>query len=434
MSLRSSCRLAVVGAGWAGLAAAVEATKRGARVTVFEMAGQPGGRAKAVMAQAGLFDNGQHVLIGAYTATLALMRTVGADPDALLARRPLAWVDPQGQGLALPAGAPLPAFVRAAMAMQAWPWSARLALLRTAAGWSMRRFRCPPTMTVAQLCSNLPVVVHRDLIEPLCVAALNTPMPQASATVFLRVLQDALFTGRGSADLLLPKTLLSSLLPAPAWQWLAEQGARCEARQRVQDIRAIAQGWAVDGEPFDAVVLACSATEAARLADGLNPAWSASARALRYEPIVTAYLRDANLQTRQPMVLLPSNQAAALAPAQFAFDLGTLHGHDRSAGLWAWVASSAAAALEGGLHACGQAMLAQARSAFPGHFTGPDAEVLVHLTAERRATFACTPALRRPSARIQPTLAAAGDYIEGPYPATLEGAVRSGLAAAQALT
>ena len=52
-------------------------------------------------------------------------------------------------------------------------------------------------------------------------------------------------------------------------------------------------------------------------------------------------------------------------------------------------------------------------------------------TAEKRATFACTPNLQRPPARIAPGLWAAGDYIAGPYPATLEGAVRAGLAAAQ---
>jgi len=48
---------------------------------------------------------------------------------------------------------------------------------------------------------------------------------------------------------------------------------------------------------------------------------------------------------------------------------------------------------------------------------------------EKRATFACTPGLRRPAGVIAPGLLACGDYIDGPYPATLEGAVRSGVAA-----
>ena len=53
--------------------------------------------------------------------------------------------------------------------------------------------------------------------------------------------------------------------------------------------------------------------------------------------------------------------------------------------------------------------------------------------AERRATFSCTPGLRRPPTAIAPGLAAAGDYVDGPYPATLEGSVRSGLAALRSL-
>jgi len=53
---------------------------------------------------------------------------------------------------------------------------------------------------------------------------------------------------------------------------------------------------------------------------------------------------------------------------------------------------------------------------------------------EKRATFACTPQLQRPATRIAPALLACGDYVAGPYPATLEGAVRSGVQAARALT
>ena len=52
---------------------------------------------------------------------------------------------------------------------------------------------------------------------------------------------------------------------------------------------------------------------------------------------------------------------------------------------------------------------------------------------EKRATFACTPGLQRPAAAIATGLVAAGDHVQGPYPATLEGAVRSGNAAAQVL-
>ena len=417
----------MVGAGWAGLAAAVQAVQQGAQVTLLEMAQQPGGRARQVQTRAGAFDNGQHILIGAYSATLALMRSVGLDPETVLLRRPLALVTPDGQGLALAAGAPVPAFVRAVLGAKGWRWSHRLALLRTALRWRRQGFACPATLTVQQLCAGLPAAVQHDLIAPLCVAALNTPAEQASAQVFLRALQDALFAGPGSADLLLPRVDLSSLLPRPAWRWLQAAGASCHSGHRVQHLLAHGSGWQVDGETFDGVVLACSPTEAARLVAPHQPAWAACAAALHYQPIVTAYLADARLRLPQPMLALRTGPDA---PAQFVFDLGAISGRP---GVFAFVISGAAAWLADGSAGCGQAVLRQARASFPGAFSGADDQLLQHISAERRATFACTPALQRPAMAIAPGLAAAGDHVVGPYPATLEGAVRSGQAAACSL-
>jgi predicted NAD/FAD-dependent oxidoreductase len=58
----------------------------------------------------------------------------------------------------------------------------------------------------------------------------------------------------------------------------------------------------------------------------------------------------------------------------------------------------------------------------------------VQTVVEKRATFACTPGLQRPPMVVAPGLRACGDYVAGPYPATLEGAVRSGRASVQALS
>ena len=422
--------VAVVGAGWAGLAAAVALVQAGHEVTVYEMAPQAGGRARQVQAAGGEFDNGQHILIGAYTHTLALMRQVGADPQTLLLRRPLVLRYPDGAGLALPAGPPLPAFVRAVLAAKGWRLSQRLALLRAAARWWRDGFTCADDLTVQQLCQALPQPVQQDLINPLCVAALNTPAATASAQVFLRVLKDALFAGLGSADLLLPRAPLSALLPEPACRWLQQAGAEWQPHRRVQALAPAVSGrpgWQVDGRPFGAVVLACSASEAARLVAPHHADWARSASGLQQQPIVTAYLADPVLRLVQPMLALRSD---ADAPAQFVFDLGAL---GRNPGCFAWVVSGAADGLQDGLGACGQRILAQARQVFPGAFSGDPAQVILHLAAERRATFACVPGLDRPGTRIAAGLVAAGDYIAGPYPATLEGAVRSGQAAAAAL-
>jgi squalene-associated FAD-dependent desaturase len=410
-------RLAVVGAGWAGLAAAVEAVGRGFAVTVFEMAPQAGGRARGLDVAGMALDNGQHILIGAYTETLALMRRVGADPDVLLERLPLVLADAQGRGLALPPGAPVPAFLRGVLAARHWPLSARLALLGAAVRWRLGGFRCDPAWSVDRLTERLPAVVRAGLIEPLCVAALNTPAAEASAAVFLRVLRDALFAGPGSADLLLPRASLDALLPAPALAWLAAQGAALRPGRRVPSVRPDGSGWRVDDEAFDAVVLAASASENARLAEPVAPAWAATARGLRHEPIVTVYARAAGAALRTPMVALAAD---AESPAQFVFDRGRLGGH---AGVLAFVASGAQPWVDRGADATAAATVAQARREL-----GLSIEVL-RIVTEKRATFRCTPGLLRPGTRVAPQLHAAGDHVDGPYPATLEGAVRSGLEA-----
>lgn len=419
----------MIGAGWSGIAAALEGVARGARVTLFEMAPAPGGRARDLNPGAadGL-DNGQHICIGAYAETLRLMAAVGvAESDAFL-RLPLTLVDPSGAGLRLPPGRAIPGFVRAALGRRGWSWGDRLALLRTAAGWARSGFSCAPATTVAELAAGLPEAVRRDLVEPLCVAALNTPAEAASGTVFLRVLRDALAAGAGASDLLLPRLGLSGLLPLPALAALEKSGATIRLAHRVEAIIAgVSTGgrWQVDGEVFDAVVVAASAVEAARLATPHAPDWAARAARLRYEPIVTVYAESAGARLPEPMLLLADDDER---PAQFAFDRGRLGG---PAGLLAFVISGAEPWVARGLAATETATLAQAREALSAHLAAPLTPV--RTIVEKRATFRCTPLLDRPPLAVAPGLAAAGDYVEGPYPATLEGAVRSGTAAARSL-
>jgi squalene-associated FAD-dependent desaturase len=429
-------RIAVVGGGWAGLAAAVRAVQAGHRVTLFEMAQQLGGRARSV--QPGVdggaaqdvatpLDNGQHILIGAYRRTLDLMRTVGAREEELLHRRPLELRYADGRGLALPRGPVWVAFVRAVASCVGWTFADRAALLRAAAGWALNRFRCDPALTVEALCAKLPPAVRQLLIDPLCVAALNTPAREASAAVMLRVLRDALFGGRGAADLLLPRRPLGELLPGPASRWLARHGATVKLGQRVAELqRGSDGGWTLAGEAFDAVVLAVPPGEAARLVMPLSSGWAAGTRELRYEPIATVYLECPGARLPAPMTALVEGPAA---PAQFAFDHGALGG---VAGRFAFVVSGAAPWVERGNGALAAAVVDQARAAMPPG-TWPHSPRLAKVLVERRATFRCTPDLQRPPGPILGGLVAAGDYVAGPYPATLEGAVLSGEAAVQML-
>ncbi len=412
--------LAVVGAGWAGLAAAVRGVQHGCAVTLFEMGPHPGGRARSVTQQGREQDNGQHILVGAYRRCLDLMRTVGVEPGAVLARMPLSLVDAAGHGLRLPPGPPLASFVVGVARHSRWTAGERVRLLAQALRWAAGGFAAVPDRPVAEWSAALPAAVRRELIEPLCVAALNTDAASASAAVFLRVLRDALFSGRGSADLLLPRQSLGDLLPGPAVNWLQRHGARVLTGRRVQSLAPDGSAWRVDGQAFDAVVLACTAREAARLTAAVDAPWAAVAAAFRYEPIITVTLQAPRVRSAFPMVSL------ADGPAQFAFDLGRLN--PAWEGRVTLVASGAARWAEAGREDFDAAVRRQVDDQLGGML--PDGGQVVSVVTDKRATFRCTPGLVRPRQRVAPGLWAAGDYVEGPYPATLEGAVRSGEEAA----
>lgn len=418
-------RVAIVGAGWSGLAAAVEATLRGDSVTLFEMAPHCGGRARGVAVDGLTLDNGQHIMIGAYTETLRLLNVIGTNAQQLLVRAPLELRDATGNGLRLRPGPPVVALALAVARQATWTWRAKLALLSAATRWALAGFRCDAGLDVATLTRLLPGEVRRELIDPLCVAALNTPSLQASANVFLRVLRDALFAGRGSSDLLLPKVSLSELFPDPARQWLQGRGAKIDLSTRAQNLHPSAPGWRVDDRQFDWVVLATPPLEAARLVQPHAPAWAQAARAIDFEPIMTIYARSPGTHLPFPMLSLACGPDR---PAQFAFDRGQLGGPP---GLLAFVISGASEWVAKGAVAATEASFAQAERELGAWLRSP--LQLVHVLTDKRATFRCVPRLLRPPMRIAPGLVAAGDYVHGPYPATLEGAVRSGVNAARAL-
>jgi hydroxysqualene dehydroxylase len=449
----------IIGAGWAGLAAAMEATRLGHSATVLEAARAIGGRARALNVTLpdgteATLDNGQHILIGAYSETLQLMRDVGVDTSTALHRMPLTLRYPDGSGLTLPdwskpwfAGLDVAAGIFKATG---WSMGDKLSLLRAADAWRRASFQCPAQYSVAQLCKGITARVMVDMIDPLVISALNTPTERASGSVFLTVMRDALFapaTGDASAkvagsNMLLPRTDLGALFPAAAAQWLKEKGVQVLSGERVNDLQSLSKhelpvlhsiGLEANlPNNFDATIIATPAWEAARLVRSLpsdypdaGPAvWAACAEALQHEAITTVYAYSAKASLPQPVMALcsnSSNSGNAQQPAQFVFDRGALSGQQ---GVLAFVVSASvgdAATLE-------QQVVAQGRQQLGLEDLQP-----IKTVVERRATFACTPGLQRPSMRIANRLLACGDYVQGPYPATLEGAVRSGLAAARAL-
>lgn len=461
-------RVAVVGAGWAGLAAAVQAQRAGHHVTLWEANRSAGGRARSVTVHSPhaspasppsntaftphpapwLLDNGQHILIGAYRDTLALMRSLGVAPEAQLLRLPLRLQFSDGSGMALPDW-PRPWDALAGLLRaRGWTLGDKAGLLRHLLRWQRQGFGCAADLSVATLCQGLSQRVQTQWVEPLCVSALNTPSQRASAQVFLRVLHDALLGPRGSSHLLLPRCDLSGLLPDAALRWLQAQGATLRLGVRVNSLRYAAASttqaghtaqpmpaaqWLVNGEAFDQVLWATAPQHASpalqdaaahappALAQALR-GWAACAQALAFEAIATVYTYAPGARLPQPLLALHSS---ATQPAQFVLDRGQL---GQASGLWALVVSASSAeraVLE-------QQVLAQAQAQL-APWLGGQRLVALQTIVEKRATFACTPSLVRPAQMIAPGLLACGDYVAGPYPATLEGAVRSGLVAAAQL-
>ena len=425
-------KTAIIGAGWAGMAAAVSAADAGDTVSVWEAGRTLGGRARALPARLPdgsetLLDNGQHILIGAYSETLRLMCHIGLDPTQLLLRLPLTLQFPDGGGIRFTHWpAPLDALAGIVSA-RGWSLADKFALARAALRWRLDGFCCAPTLTVAQLCRSLSPRVMAELIEPLCVSALNTPANGSSGQVFLTVMRDAVFGARNGSNLLLPRVDLSTMFPDAAARWLTARGHQVRTASRVRQLEHDGTRWRVDGAGVDQVVLATAAPDAlhvldasmahvtAQTAQGIRT-WADMARALPHAAITTVYAWGQGAALARPMLALRCGaDHDTPLPAQFVFDRGQLGGPP---GLMAFVVSAS----DGDRDTLQSQVLEQARLQL-GLTLQP-----IRTVVEKRATLMCIPGLRRPPMEIAPGLRAVGDYIDGPYPSTLEGAVRSGMA------
>jgi len=434
-------KAAVIGAGWAGLAASVALREAGAKVTVFEAGHTPGGRARRVFHTDfdAPLDNGQHLLSGAYKHTLALMRRVGRNPDALLMRRPLQLASLDGRFRLAAPRLPAPLHMAAAiLRARGLAWKDRLATLRLMRGLKTMSWTPPREWTVLHLLHYHAQsdALIRQVWEPLCLAALNTPTATASAALFARVLRDSLTGSRENSDMLLPCTDLSALWPdAAARQVTMRYGST------VRQLRPSAEGIDINQERFDAAVLAVPPAFAARLLDA--PLREAGAtglldalKAFEYMPIATLNLRLQDpWRLPEPMMML-REESARDHYGQWLFDRAQLAG-DTKAGELAVVTSAATGIAERNRRQVIEALIdqvAEQAARHPARLPAMPEVTAAELFIEKRATFAAVPGLTRPlNSTPWPTLALAGDWTDTGYPGVLEGAVRSGLQAARVL-
>ncbi|MBL8378229.1 MAG: FAD-dependent oxidoreductase [Burkholderiales bacterium] len=426
--MRPRPRVAVVGAGWSGLAAAVALVER-AEVSLLEAAPQVGGRARRVAADGESIDNGQHILLGAYRDTLAVITRVEGDVRKLFLRLPLELHFPGLVRLRAPRHCPAPLNVAMALACaRGLDWRDKWGMLRLATALSLRE---PPSgMSVSSLLAahGQTERARRFIWEPLCVAALNTQAHEASARVFARVIRDALMHGRADSDLLIPRHDLSRIFPDLALTYLEARGGVVRTRALVRGIRTTEAGVSLrlddKTEEFDAAICALPPHAAAAIlresadAAGL----CATLESYDYEPIITCYLwYPPGTRLPSPMIGLSG------AIAQWAFDRGSLGG---APGLIAVVVSAAARLREATGPSLAESIDAELRREFPA-LPPP---VRSRVITDRRATFRCTPGVSTPACRLPSgPLYFAGDHMIPGYPATLESAVRSGGSAARLL-
>jgi squalene-associated FAD-dependent desaturase len=383
------------------MAAAVTLAAHGIEVTVFESGPVLGGRARRVTTEGRELDNGQHILIGAYSELLRLMRQVGVPADAIL-RLPLELRYADGFRLRGRLGLLLCPKI---------PLRERLGAVRFMLSLTRNAFRIAPELSVHALLQQHRQngVIGHYVWRPLCVSALNTPPEQASAQVFATVLRDSLGAGAGASDLLLPRVDLSRLFPEAAAEYVRARGGEIRTSAPVRNLPELQR-------EFAQIVIATGPHQLKALLPGHAPEYE-------YQPIYTCYL-----QYPEAVALPFPMLGLADGLVQWAFDRAALTGER---GLLACVISA-----QGDHQQLTQEELAAACHR-ELHAVLPDLPdpLWSRVIAEKRATVACTPAMRKlaPRSGIDGVYLA-GDYTDPDYPPTLEAAVRSGISAAEAAT
>jgi squalene-associated FAD-dependent desaturase len=396
-------KVAVVGGGLAGLAAALELVDAGVDVTVHEARPTLGGAVQTLPEREGdpepPPDNGQHIALGCFTEYLRFLDRVGEGGSYLRTR------------LALPVIAEDRSIASIAPSLAT--------LLRYRHVPVRDRVRIPLVTLRCKNARALPGETFGALLRRLGASdaaverfwdvfirpALNLPADEADAEAGLFTVRTSLFGPRQNSDLVLPQRPLGSMHGDAAGRVLGE---RVRLEDRVESL---------DDLHADAIVVAVPPRESARLLGEDAPA-------LEDSPIVSVHLWfDRPLLATPLAALLDSD-------AHWVFDRGALTGHAPERGQYLTVVASGVPEL---LEVRGRELVERIASQLTGRLG--EAELLwSRVSREPYATIALRPGAVRPGVTTdRPSVARAGAWTDTGWPATMESAVRSGRAAAQHL-
>ena len=431
----SGGRIAVIGGGLAGLAAALECADAGAEVTLYEARTRLGGATFSVRRRDHWIDNGQHVFVRACSAYLAFLERLGARELVSLQPRLRVPVLREANRPALLRRNGLPAplqLLGSLLRYRPLGGGERLAALRAAA--ALRRLDPEdPALDEQSFADWLREHGQSEravtaLWELIAVATLNVPVAEASLASALKVFRTALLETTDGGDIGVAAVPLQELHGEAAEAALAEAGARVELGAGVRSVGSQRSGFRLElaqgVEEADAVI--CAVPHQA--APSLLPAGTVDAddlERLGASPIVNLHLHYDRPVLAEPM-------AAALdSPLQWLFDRTSASGV--SCGQLVTVSVSAALdEIRLPLRALRERFEPALVRLLPA---AQKAELLdLAVTREPRATFRAAPGSRRlrPAARTNlHGLYLAGAWTDTGWPATMEGAVRSGLAAAE---
>lgn len=425
-------QVAVIGGGLAGLAAAATLASKGLSVTLYETSQTLGGRARGLPYQQLTLDNGQHILLGAYQATLQLLELAGVDERVAFTRLPLTLTVHNLKTtdyFQLKATPYLPAplhILGGLISAHGLRLRDKFRAIQLLSWMKLRQFRLSQDEPLLALLTRKrqTETLMQSLWEPLCLAALNTPLALASAQVFLNVLKDSFAQQKNDADMLIARQDLSSTLSAPLAAYIIARGGKINTGTTVDSIAPSQQGYqlqtAGQTHAYSDIIIACGPHQL----KNLTPFWPQFLNPvahLNYQPITTVYLQySAEARLPQPMLGMVNSVG------QWVFDRGQLCDQ---AGLMAVVISAHGPWLDK------QSNLADTVSAELAQLFPQLGNPLWHkVITEKRATFSCEAQLTRPTNNTAyPNVWLAGDYTAGDYPATIEGAVRSGIEAANQL-